>query len=87
LRDPNGSFKIKIGGVPGLVRPGVTGYLVEPEDIQDFQRGILELMEDKCLREQMGQNCRAIALREYSLDLQTQQYIELYEQILNLKLT
>jgi glycosyltransferase involved in cell wall biosynthesis len=76
----------KVGGVLDLVRPGVTGYLAEPEDIQDFQKGILELMEDHGLREQMGQNCRAIALREYSLDLQTQRYIELYEQILSLKL-
>jgi glycosyltransferase involved in cell wall biosynthesis len=73
----------KVGGVPDLVRPGVTGYLAEPEDIQDFQKGILELMEDHGLREQMSQNCRAIALQEYSLVLQTQRYIELYKQILD----
>jgi glycosyltransferase involved in cell wall biosynthesis len=73
----------KIGGVPDLVRPELTGYLAKPEDIQDFQKGILELIEDHALRAQMGQNCRAIALQEYSLDLQTQRYIELYEQILS----
>jgi hypothetical protein len=52
LRDPNGSFKI--GGVPDLVRPRVTGYLAEPDDIQDFQRDILELMKDPGLRQQMS---------------------------------
>jgi glycosyltransferase involved in cell wall biosynthesis len=73
----------KVGGVPDLVRPGVTGYLANPEDIKDFQDGILELLEDPDLRAQMGQNCREIALQEYSLALQTQRYIELYQQILS----
>ena len=73
----------KVGGVPDLVRPGITGYLAEPEDIQDFARGVQELLEDAKLRSQMSQNCRAIALEEYSLDLQAQRYIDLYRQILN----
>lgn len=73
----------KVGGVPDLVRPGLTGYLAEPEDIQDFQKGILELTEDKVLRERMGQNCRAIALQEYSLELQAKRYIDLYQNIIN----
>jgi glycosyltransferase involved in cell wall biosynthesis len=73
----------KVGGVADLVRPDITGYLAEPEDIQDFQKGILKLMEDHTLRGQMGQNCRVIALQEYSLDLQIQRYIKLYKQILS----
>jgi glycosyltransferase involved in cell wall biosynthesis len=44
-------------------------------------------MEDHALMAQMGQNCRAIALQEYSLDLQTQRYVELYQQILSKRLT
>jgi hypothetical protein len=30
----------------------------------------------------MSQNCRAIALEEYSLELQAKRYIELYQQVL-----
>jgi len=26
----------KVGGVPDLVRPGITGYLAEPENVEDF---------------------------------------------------
>ena len=73
----------KIGGAPDLVRSGITGYLVESEDTQDFARGVQNLLEDAKLRGQMSQNCRAIALKEYSLDLHTQRYIKLYCQILN----
>ncbi len=73
----------KIGGVPDLVRSGVTGYLATPEDAEDFSHGIVQLLEDNQLREKMSQNCRAIALEEYSLELQAQRYIELYKNILD----
>jgi glycosyltransferase involved in cell wall biosynthesis len=73
----------KIGGVPDLVRPSITGYLARPEDTQDFCNGIVELLEDGEQRDRMSQNCRAIALEEYTLELQAQRYIELYRQVLN----
>ncbi len=72
----------KIGGVPDLVRPGITGYLATPEDADDFCKGIIELLEDENLRDSMSQNCRAIAIEEYPLELQAKQYIELYNHIL-----
>jgi len=71
-----------VGGVPDLVRPGVTGYLAQPEDAQDFFHGILELLKDDNLRESMGKKGRAIVLEEYPLQLQAQRYIELYKQLL-----
>jgi glycosyltransferase involved in cell wall biosynthesis len=71
-----------IGGVPDLVRPGITGYLAEAEDIEDFCNGIISLLEDDKLRKVMSANCREIALKEYSLDLQAQRYIQLYQQVL-----
>ncbi|NER39636.1 MAG: glycosyltransferase [Oscillatoria sp. SIO1A7] len=71
-----------IGGVAEMVRPGVTGYLAPPEDVKEFANGIVELLADKNLRERMSQQCRAIAVREYSLELQVQRYMELYQQAL-----
>jgi glycosyltransferase involved in cell wall biosynthesis len=72
----------KIGGVPDLVRPGITGYLAIPEDTKDFCNGIIQLIEDQNLRDRMSQQCRAIALDEYPLELQVKRYAELYYQIL-----
>lgn len=72
----------KIGGVPDLVRPGITGHLAPVENVQDFCNGIIEIIEDKNLCEYMSQQCRAIALKEYNLELQAQRYIELYRQLL-----
>lgn len=76
-------ISFKIGGVPDLVRPGITGYLAAPNDAADLSRGILELLEDQNLRDQMRQNCRAIALDEYPLQQQADRYIELYRNALN----
>lgn len=73
----------KVGGVPDLVRPDITGYLATPEDADDFSRGIVQLLEDDSLRDSMSQNCRAIALAEYPIQLQAQRYIQLYQQVLN----
>jgi glycosyltransferase involved in cell wall biosynthesis len=72
----------KIGGVPDLVRPDITGYLAQPEDTQDFSNGIIQLLKDEELRKTMSENCRAIALQEYTLELQAKRYIELYQQVL-----
>lgn len=74
-------ISFKIGGVPDLVRPGITGYLAEPEDATDLCSGIMKLLEDKELRDRMGENCRQIALKEYSLELQAKRYIELYQKM------
>lgn len=72
----------KVGGVPDIVRPETTGYLAEFEDTKDLSNGIVQLLEDKSLHNYMSAQCRAIALQEYSLELQAQRYIELYRQTL-----
>ncbi|VEP12240.1 Glycosyl transferase group 1 [Hyella patelloides LEGE 07179] len=73
----------KVGGVPDLVRHNVTGYLATPEDTEDLSRGIVQLLEDDELRQQMSQNCRAIALAEYGIEIQVQRYVNLYRQALH----
>ena len=72
----------KVGGVPDIVRPGITGYLAEPENAKDFCNGTVQLVEDEHLRNDMSQKCREIALKEYRIELQVQQHIKLYRQLL-----
>ncbi|MBD2176641.1 glycosyltransferase family 4 protein [Pseudanabaena sp. FACHB-1998] len=71
-----------VGGVPDLVRPNVTGYLAQAEDIDDFCKGIIMLLEDEQLRLQMSKNCRSIAIAEYSIEKQAEKYTGLYESFL-----
>lgn len=71
-----------VGGVPDLVRHGVTGYLAAPADGDDFRRGILTLLEDDAGRAAMAQHCRDIAVKEYDAAYEVQRYIELYHRVL-----
>ena len=73
----------KVGGVPDLVRPGITGYLAAPENVQDLRDGMVQFLEDDELRETMSKNCRDIAVQEYSLELQAKRYVELYRLVSN----
>jgi len=72
----------RVGGISDPVRPGITGYLAKPENVQDLCNGITQLLEDDSLRSRMSQQCRAIALKEYTLELYVQRHIELYHQVL-----
>jgi glycosyltransferase involved in cell wall biosynthesis len=71
----------KTGGMIDLVRPGLTGYLAKLEDAEDLSKGLVQLLEDDALRAYMSQQCRKIALEEYSLELQIHRHIELYRQL------
>ncbi len=72
-----------VTAVPELVRPSITGLLAKPEDPNDLAAKIIESLEDNSLRVQMSQNCREIALAEYSIELQADRYISLYRQVID----
>jgi glycosyltransferase involved in cell wall biosynthesis len=71
-----------VGGVPDIVRHGITGYLAEAENANDLSKGIVQLLDNPQLRKQMADNCREIALREYTVGLQVDRYIDLYTSLL-----
>ncbi len=72
----------RVGGVPDLVRPGITGYLAEPENAEDLSNGIVQLLSDESLSKSMRPQCVEIARKEYSYDLQTQRYLDLFDHLL-----
>jgi glycosyltransferase involved in cell wall biosynthesis len=73
----------RVGGVPDTVRPEVTGLLAEPESVTDFRDCIVRLLEDDELRQTLRQKCREVAEREYSMELYTQRFVELYQRAID----
>lgn len=71
-----------IGPLGELVQNDYTGYLAPAENIQDMGEGIIKLLEDTKSREQMKKTCRKLAKEKYSLELEAQRYISLYQNIL-----
>jgi glycosyltransferase involved in cell wall biosynthesis len=72
-----------VGGVPDMVRPGVSGILAEPENAASLAQGIVSIFEDRDALEKMSRNCREIVEREYSLELYSRRYHELYQRVIS----
>ena len=49
----------RVGGIPEVVLDGVTGYLVEPQDIEQMARCVQELVNDPLTRRALGDAAHA----------------------------
>ncbi|MEH7416219.1 glycosyltransferase family 1 protein [Neobacillus drentensis] len=54
----------KAGGVQNIVKPGLTGLLCEPGNVQEFSEAILQLLTNESLRQKMGTSGRHYALTQ-----------------------
>lgn len=72
------------GGIPEMVRNGITGTVVPKEDSKALRNAILELLEDEKKRMKFSENCRRIAEEEYNLELQASRYLKLYEELVKI---
>jgi len=69
-----------VGGIPEVVKDGWNGLLIPPEDPENLALSILRLFKDRTLRIQMGRNGRKHVQEKYSLDIQIQRFIQIYEE-------
>jgi len=69
------------GGIPDMVRPGITGSLAPAGDSAGLAHAIEELLGNDDRRREMSENCRRVAVKEYSLELQAKRYSALYEEL------
>ena len=72
-----------IGGIPDMVRPGITGELAESATGEALASAIRRVLDGS--REALRSRCREVAESEYSLDLQARRYVELYAELLHLQ--
>ena len=56
------------GGVPEVIEDGRTGYLVEPNDINDLSSKIIKLLSDKELSQQMGKEGKVRLEEKFSFE-------------------
>jgi glycosyltransferase involved in cell wall biosynthesis len=57
------SVSTRTGGIPEAVIDGLTGKLVDDEDVEGLQQAIKGLLEDRDERQRLGANARARALK------------------------
>jgi len=70
-----------VGGIPDIVKDGVTGLLIPPDDASSLEKSIIELYEDSDLRNKIIENATA-QLKNFSPKNVTERYLKIYQQIL-----
>jgi len=68
------------GGSPEVVKDGVTGYVVNPFDVQTFAEKMSVLLTDNVLAASFGEAGRQRALKDFSLSVQTDLLIKKYQE-------
>jgi glycosyltransferase involved in cell wall biosynthesis len=56
-----------VGGVPGIVQHGRTGFLHEPDDLEGLVANVFDLVTNSRLRTEMGQRARAFVEERHNL--------------------
>ncbi len=79
----------RVGGIPSVIKDGETGILIESESVVGAQRAvpllseaIVRLCGQPDLRQQLGQNARAAAIKNYSSDRMADKTVECYRSVL-----
>jgi glycosyltransferase involved in cell wall biosynthesis len=75
----------KVGGVPGIVQHGQTGFLHELNDLEGMATALAELAKNSRLRIEMGRRARAFVEERHNLQRLPAYLNGLYQQVLPLK--
>jgi len=70
-----------VGGIPEMVRPGISGLVVPPHDVIALRAAIVGLLRDPARCAEMSENCRRISVENYALEVQARRYVEFYKRI------
>jgi len=72
----------RVGGVPELVEPGVTGWLVPPGDAPALAAALGQVLSDAEARGAMGRTARQRAVDDFSLEAMARQYETMLDRLL-----
>lgn len=72
-----------IGGMPDMIEHRSNGYLAHPFDSNDLAQGIKWILQDVNQWQNLSHMARNKVEQEYTSEIQSKRYLELYTDILN----
>ena len=72
-----------VGGIPEVIHPGETGWLVRPSDPDALGEAIVEALADRAGAERMGRQGREMVVAGYSLQRMGERMEELYRSLVS----
>lgn len=70
-------------GLSNLINHKVTGYLADPYDVFDLAKGMLWVIESNNKTSFLSMNCRKEAEEKWSFGFVANEYLKLYERVIN----
>lgn len=70
-----------VGGIPGVLDEGATGFLVPAGDEATLRERLARLAEDRALADALGRRARAAALERYAAERMVRDYLEVYREV------
>jgi L-malate glycosyltransferase len=74
----------RVGGLPEVVEEGISGYLVEKDNVEQFAATLLKLVKEDALRTQLGQAGRELVLNKYQWQESISILEEVYGRVVNI---
>jgi glycosyltransferase involved in cell wall biosynthesis len=71
----------RIGGLPEVVEDGVTGFLVEPGDVEGLRERLAQVLSDDVLAARLGRNAREAALGRFTWDACAERCLAAYSEL------
>lgn len=72
----------RIGGIPELVRDGITGLLFTPRNVQELSRHLKSLLSDPDFRARLGAEARRVVEKDHSLEKHGAALLSLYQSLM-----
>ena len=68
-----------IAGIPQQIKHQHSGIIVQPKDVSQLEKGIIELVQDKGKRKMFSMNAKRIFKDNYLTDISIKKYLNIYE--------
>ena len=75
------AITMPVGGLPEMVRPGVSGWLADAATPAGLGQAVERAVRDLSLGKSLRESSRALAAKEYSLELQGRRYFQLFQEL------
>jgi glycosyltransferase involved in cell wall biosynthesis len=72
----------RVGGLPEIVEDGVTGFLVEPGDVDELRGRLDQVLRDRKLAERLGRTARERVLERFTWDACAERCLGVYRELL-----
>lgn len=69
----------RVGGIPELVEPGVSGLLVAPGSVREMTGALRTLLQDPAAARAMGERGREAVMKRFSIDVAAERLEQLFQ--------